>query len=42
MTRTEAPLLTKVIEIKPVDGFKLKVRFNDGTSGVHDFAKLLS
>jgi hypothetical protein len=35
-------MLTKVVKIKPVDGFKLKVRFNDGTSGVHDFTELVS
>jgi hypothetical protein len=34
-------MLTKVVEIKPEDGFKLKVRFNDGTCGVHDFSKLV-
>jgi hypothetical protein len=41
MTGTGAPLLTKVIEIKPVDGFNIKVRFNDGTGVVHDFSKLV-
>jgi uncharacterized protein DUF2442 len=35
-------MLTKVVEIKPADDFKLKVRFNDGTGGVHDFAKLVA
>jgi hypothetical protein len=35
-------MLTKVIEIKPVDGFKLRVRFNNGTGGVHDFSRLVS
>jgi hypothetical protein len=35
-------MLTKVVEIKPAEGFKLAVRFNDGTGGVHDFSKLIA
>ena len=35
-------MLTKVVEIKPAEGFKLRVRFNDDTGGVHDFSKLVS
>lgn len=29
-------MLTKVIEIEPVAPFALRVRFNDGSGGVHD------
>lgn len=32
--------MIKVVSIEKVDGFKLRVRFSDGTFGVHDFAAM--
>jgi Protein of unknown function (DUF2442) len=31
-------MLTKVTDVKRLGGFRLQVRFNDGSGGVHDFA----
>ena len=33
-------MLTKVTSIEQLGGFRLRVRFNDGSSGVHDFAAM--
>jgi hypothetical protein len=33
-------MLTKVTRLDKVGGFRLRVRFNDGSEGVHDFAAL--
>ena len=33
---------TKVTRLDKVDGFRLRVRFNDGSEGVHDFAALVN
>ena len=33
-------MLTKVTRLDRLGGFKLRVRFNDGSEGVHDFAPL--
>jgi hypothetical protein len=34
-------MLTKVVQVRSLNGYKLQVRFNDGTGGVHDFATLV-
>jgi hypothetical protein len=34
-------MLTKVIRLEKLGGFRLRVRFNDGSEGVHDFAALV-
>ena len=31
-------MLTKVTRLERLGGFRLRVRFNDGSEGVHDFA----
>ena len=33
-------MLTKVTTLERVGGFRLRVRFNDGSEGVHDFAAM--
>jgi hypothetical protein len=35
-------MLAKVTHIEKLDGFKLRVTFNDGSEGVHDFAVLVT
>jgi hypothetical protein len=34
-------MLTKVISLEKLGGFRLRVRFSDGSAGVHDFAGLV-
>jgi hypothetical protein len=34
-------MLTKVTRIERLDGFRLRVRFNDGSEGMHDFAAMV-
>ena len=34
-------MLAKVIQIQNLGGFRLRVAFNDGSTGVHDFASLM-
>jgi Protein of unknown function (DUF2442) len=34
-------MLTKVTRLEKLEGFRLRVRFNDGSEGVHDFAGLV-
>jgi hypothetical protein len=34
-------MLTKVTRIERLGGFRLRVRFNDGSEGVHDLAALV-
>lgn len=34
-------MLNKVMNIQPLGGFRLRVRFQDGASGEHDFAGLV-
>ena len=34
-------MLTKVTSLEKLGGFRLRVRFNDGSAGVHDFAALV-
>jgi hypothetical protein len=34
-------MLTKVISLEKLGGFRLRLRFNDGSAGVHDFAALV-
>ncbi len=36
------PMLTKVARLEKLDGFRLRVHFNDGSKGVHDFSSLVS
>ena len=35
-------MLVKVTRLEKLDGFRLRVSFNDGSEGVHDFASLLN
>ena len=34
-------MLAKVTRLEKLDGFKLRVSFNDGSGGVHDFTSLV-
>jgi len=34
-------MLTKVTRLEKLGGFRLRVRFNDGREGVHDFASVV-
>ncbi|HKS64991.1 MAG TPA: DUF2442 domain-containing protein [Xanthobacteraceae bacterium] len=34
-------MLTKVTRLDRLGGFRLRVRFNDGSEGVHDFAAMV-
>ena len=34
-------MLTKVTRLERIGGFRLRVRFNDGSEGVHDFAAMV-
>ncbi|MCC6540118.1 MAG: DUF2442 domain-containing protein [Bryobacterales bacterium] len=34
-------MLTKVTRLERLDGFRLGVRFNDGSEGVHDFNSMV-
>jgi len=34
-------MLTKVIRLEKLDGFRLRVRFSDGSEGVHDFGAMV-
>jgi hypothetical protein len=34
-------MLTKVTHLEMLGGFRLRVRFNDGSEGVHDFAAMV-
>ena len=38
MTTNEEFPMVKVVSVKPLGGFKLRVRFSDGSVGVHDFS----
>ncbi len=31
-------MIPKVVEVKPMDGYRLWLRFHDGTSGIIDLA----
>src|ERR1700737_4197569 len=35
-------MLTKVTRLEKLGGFRLRVRFNDGRGGVHDFAAMVN
>jgi Protein of unknown function (DUF2442) len=35
-------MLTKMSQLERLGGFRLRVRFTDGSEGVHDFASLLN
>jgi hypothetical protein len=35
-------MLTKVVKLQQLGGFRLHVRFTDGSEGVHDFAALVA
>lgn len=34
--------IVKVLEIEPVGGYRLRVTFSDGSSGVHDFSDMVA
>ena len=35
-------MLTKVMQLERLGGFRLHVRFSDGSEGVHDFATMVN
>ena len=35
-------MLTKVIRLERLDGFRLRIRFSDGSEGVHDFSGMVN
>ena len=35
-------MLTKVVSFDRLDAFRLRVRFNDGSYGVHDFGAMIA
>jgi hypothetical protein len=35
-------MLTKVTSLERLEGFRLRVRFNDGSEGEHDFASMIA
>jgi hypothetical protein len=35
-------MLTKVTKLEKLGGFRLRVRFNDGSEGTHDFAGMVN
>jgi hypothetical protein len=35
-------MLTKVTKLERLGGFRLRVRFNDGSAGTHDFAGMVN
>ena len=35
-------MLTKIVSFDRLDGFCLRIRFNDGSTGVHDFVSLIA
>ena len=35
-------MLTKITEVECLGGFRLHVRFNDGSEGIHDFSAMVS
>jgi hypothetical protein len=35
-------MLTKVVELEKLGRFRLRVRFNDGSEGVHDFSAMVN
>ena len=34
-------MLTKVVRLEKLGGYRLRVRFNDGSEGVHDFTAMV-
>ena len=39
---SQVSMLTKVLRLEKLGDFRLRVRFNDGSEGVHDFAAMVS
>jgi Protein of unknown function (DUF2442) len=39
---SQVSMLTKVTRLEKLGGFRLRVRFNDGSEGVHDFAAMVN
>jgi hypothetical protein len=39
--RSQASMLTKVTTFEKLGGFRLRVRFSDGSEGMHDFAAMV-
>lgn len=35
-------MLTKIVHLQKLDGFRLRVRFSDGSEGAHDFATMVN
>src|SRR5215216_3996934 len=40
--RSQVSMLAKVIRLEKLGGFRLRVRFNDGREGVHDFTAMVN
>jgi Protein of unknown function (DUF2442) len=38
---SQVSMLTKVLRLEKLGDFRLRVRFNDGSEGVHDFATMV-
>jgi hypothetical protein len=39
--RSQVSMLAKVVRLEKLSDFRLRVRFNDGSEGVHDFAAMV-
>jgi hypothetical protein len=37
----QVSMLTKILSFDKIDGFRLRICFNDGSTGVHDFASVV-
>lgn len=35
-------MLTKIVKLEKLGSYRLRIRFNDGSAGEHDFASLVS
>jgi hypothetical protein len=35
-------MLTKITRLEKLGGFRLRVHFNDGSAGIHDFSEMVS
>lgn len=42
LRKLRVSMLTKVTRLERLDGFRLRIRFSDGSEGVHDFAAMVS
>jgi hypothetical protein len=42
MTASEDLVMIDVVSVKPLGGFRLRVGFSDGSTGVHDFSETVA